>query len=105
MPRGFTIPSSLKMKNSEVVTRTVTIQNTLGLHARAAASFVKTAFQYEAEIELIKGNQRANGKSIMALLTLAATQGSSLQIEAIGSDSNAAVAALAELVDNKFGEE
>ncbi len=92
------------MKNSEPITNTVKIQNKLGLHARAAANFVKIAFQYQADIALIKGKQHANGKSIMGLLTLAAAHGSEVRIEAKGTDARAAVDALTELINNKFGE-
>lgn len=88
----------------EAIRRQVTIQNKLGLHARAAANFVKIAFRFQSEIELIKGEQRANGKSIMGLLTLAASRGTPVTIAAQGSDAEEAVDALAELVDNKFGE-
>ncbi len=92
------------MKSSEPITETVKIQNELGLHARAAALFVKIAYKFDSDIDLIKGKQRANGKSIMGLLTLAAAEGSEVCIEASGSDAADAVAALAELINNKFGE-
>ena len=82
----------------------ITIQNQLGLHARAAAAFVKIAFRFRSEIELIEGRKRVNGKSIMGLLTLAAAQGTKLTLRAKGPDAAKAVAALTELVNNKFGE-
>ncbi len=85
--------------------QSVTIQNKLGLHARAAASFVNTAFRFKAEIDLIKGDERANGKSIMGLLTLAACQGTELHIEAIGPDASEAIRALADLINRKFDED
>lgn len=91
-------------KKAESITRTVTIKNRLGLHARAAASFVKLAFRYRSDIDLVEGKKRANGKSIMGLLTLAASQGTEVIIEATGADAERAIAALAKLVDNKFGE-
>lgn len=92
------------MKSSEPITQTVMIQNELGLHARAAALFVKIAYKFDSDIELIKGAQRANGKSIMGLLTLAAAPGTEVCIEASGNDAEDAVAALTELINNKFGE-
>ena len=94
----------METNNKAPVKQKVFIRNKLGLHARAAANFVKIAFKYQSEIELVKDDQRANGKSIMGLLTLAAAKGTTVSIEAIGPDAAEAVAALAELIDNKFGE-
>jgi phosphocarrier protein len=96
---------SKRLQKPQQAAQNVTIQNKLGLHARAAASFIKLAFQFQSDIELIKGDQRVNGKSIMGLLTLAASQGVEVTIEAEGSDSEEAVEALAELISNKFGED
>jgi phosphocarrier protein len=94
-----------KLGEQQCAVRTVRIQNKLGLHARAAASFVKIAFKYQSEIALIKDKQRANAKSIMGLLTLAASKGTKVTIEAVGFDAEEAVDALADLVNNKFGEQ
>lgn len=94
-----------KAKQSERVTRKLRIKNSLGLHARAAASFVKTAFRFKSDISLSKDSQWANGKSIMGLLTLAAAQGTWVTLEAVGPDAQRAVDALSTLIDNKFGEE
>lgn len=85
-------------------TREMTIINQLGLHARAAAAFVKVANRYRAEIMVSKETTLVNGKSIMGVLMLAAAQGSTIMVEATGDDADDALNALQELVDNKFGE-
>ncbi|HTX55121.1 MAG TPA: HPr family phosphocarrier protein [Candidatus Baltobacteraceae bacterium] len=87
-----------------VVVCDVTIRNRLGLHARASAQFVKTASRFAAEITVDTGSQSVNGKSIMGLLLLAAPQGRTLTLRAVGEDAAAAVQALAELIERRFGE-
>jgi phosphocarrier protein HPr len=74
------------------------------MHARAAVKFVQLASHYKSEIRVIKDGTAVNGKSIMGLLTLVAALGYSVVIEAEGPDAEAAVADLADLVDNGFGE-
>jgi phosphocarrier protein len=81
-------------------TREVTIRNRLGMHARAAVKFVQTANRYRCEVKVLK----ANGKSIMGLLTLVAAHGVTMSIVCAGDDAPAAVEALATLVDSGFGE-
>jgi phosphotransferase system HPr (HPr) family protein len=88
-----------------VLTREVVIRNRLGLHARAAALFVKRAGQFRAEITVQAGTQQANGKSIMGLLTLAGAQGTVLTLRAVGEDGPQALEALVELVGARFGEQ
>ena len=83
----------------------VTIANTKGLHARASASFVKCAETFNAEITVTRDGQSVNGTSIMGLMMLAASQGSSIEISATGPDTAPALKALVELVENRFGEE
>lgn len=85
-------------------TREVVIQNRLGLHARAAAQFVRLAETFRAEITVEVGGQMVNGKSIMGLLMLAAAQGTTLRLRAVGEEGPAALQALAELVEARFGE-
>ena len=85
-------------------TRELVIRNRLGLHARAAAQFVKTAGRFHAEITVEAGRQKVNGKSIMGLLLLGAAQGTTLTLCAAGGDGPAALQALAALVEAKFGE-
>ena len=87
-----------------VVTRTLLIVNQKGLHARAAAKFVKLAGQFTAEVTVIKGDMRVVGTSIMGLMMLAAGPGTEIELQAKGRDAAAAVAALAELVARKFDE-
>jgi phosphocarrier protein len=86
------------------VTRKVVIGNRLGLHARAAAQFVKMAERFQAEITVALGRHKVNGKSIMGLLMLAASQGTALTLRAQGEDGSAALQALADLVETRFGE-
>ncbi|MCA9755027.1 MAG: HPr family phosphocarrier protein [Candidatus Eisenbacteria bacterium] len=82
----------------------VEVRNYPGIHAHPAGLFVKRASQFEAEIEVSKGDMWVNGKSIMGVLMLAAETGSRLVIRANGPDEKEAVASLVELVDSKFGE-
>jgi len=83
----------------------VTIENELGLHARPAMTLVDLANQYASDIRLQKGEQVVDGKSIMQVMMLAATQGTQLQITAEGADAEEAIAALQKLVESKFDEE
>lgn len=83
----------------------VTLVNKLGLHARAAAQFVNTAMRYESDIQVRGLGRRANGKSIMALMMLAAPNGTPLELEISGGDENEAAEALMTLIENRFGEE
>lgn len=87
------------------VSRTVVVTNPQGLHARPAHEFVKLASRFQAKVELVKGHERVDGKSILALLTLAAGPGTELRIEAEGCDAELAVAALVELVAHNFAED
>jgi phosphocarrier protein len=88
-----------------VISRTVTITNTLGLHARAAARFVHTASRYQSQIRVTRGNRVMDGKSIMGLLLLAAGQGTAITISATGTDEADAIEALSALVDAGFDEQ
>lgn len=81
------------------------IKNELGLHARAAAQFVKIASRFASEIKVFKDSREVNGKSIMGILMLAAAKGSHIRILAEGDDATDALAALEELIENKFGEQ
>jgi len=80
------------------------IQNKLGLHLRAAAAFVKVAERFKSDVSLERDGTRANGKSIIALVTLAASLGTKVKIVAEGPDAADAVGALAKLVEDRFGE-
>lgn len=81
---------------------TVSIQNRLGLHARAANNFVRLANLFKSDITVAKGPQTVNGKSILGILTLAAGHNSQITIEAKGEDAKESIEALAELVRNNF---
>lgn len=84
--------------------KTFVIQNELGLHARAAAHFVKIANRFRSSITVHKDSVAVNGKSIMGVLMLAAAKGTSITIESEGSDAEQAVVALGQLIEDKFGE-
>jgi phosphocarrier protein len=85
--------------------RTVTIVNKLGLHARAAAKFVTLASSFASEIKLARDGQEVNGKSIMGVMMLAASRGCQVTLSASGDDEREAISRLAELIENRFGEE
>lgn len=84
---------------------TATICNQLGLHARAAASFVRLSTTFDSDIYVSSQGIEVDGKSIMGVMMLAARMGAQIRIRAEGRDSETAVAKLAELVANRFGEE
>lgn len=87
------------------LTRSVTIPNQRGLHARAAAKFVQVVARFpQSRIQVSKDGQTVNGESIMGLMMLAGTQGSSIDIAATGPEAQAALVALVALVEGKFGE-
>ncbi|MFH1654068.1 MAG: HPr family phosphocarrier protein [Pseudomonadota bacterium] len=92
------------MKENQKLTRNFKIINKLGLHARAAANFVKIANRFASEIVVKKNNIEVNGKSIMGVLMLAASKGSVIEITSIGHDAEEALLALGELIKSKFGE-
>ncbi len=82
----------------------ITIRNRLGLHARAAALFVKKAGEYNSEVWVEKDGTRVNGKSIMGLLMLACPLGSEIMVKAEGDDESVAFDALKNLIEDGFGE-
>jgi phosphocarrier protein len=88
-----------------VVEFELVIRNQLGLHARACALFVKTAAKYHSNVFVSRDDLEVNGKSIMGVMMLAAEEGSTIRVRADGPDEQAALAALAELVNGKFGGE
>ena len=85
--------------------RTLTIRNQRGLHARAASKFVKLAGTFDADITVHKDGQSVSGRSIMGLMMLAAGIGTAIDVTCEGADEAQAMTAIAELVDDKFGEE
>lgn len=84
--------------------KTLVIQNELGLHARAATKFVQTASKFPCEITIAKDGPEVNGKSILSVLTLVAPRGTRVVLRAKGERAADALAALAALIDDKFGE-
>ena len=80
------------------------ITNKLGLHARAAAKLTQHASRFAAEVWLSRGERRVNAKSIMGVMMLAAGKGSRITVVTEGADADAALAAIIELITDKFGE-
>lgn len=83
----------------------ILICNKLGLHARAAAKFVATASEFSAQVEVEKDGKRVNGKSIMGVMMLAASKGTTITLYVDGDDADKAVEKLCALVRDRFGEE
>ena len=82
----------------------LTIVNRLGLHARASAKLTKLAGGFSSEIHISRNGRRVNAKSIMGVMMLAAGIGSEVELEAEGSDEDAAIDAIAALINDRFGE-
>jgi phosphocarrier protein len=87
-----------------MTTRTTTISNKLGLHARASAKLTKLAGSFPCQVWISRGERRVNGKSIMGVMMLAAGIGSEITIETEGEREEEAAAALVALIEDKFGE-
>jgi phosphocarrier protein HPr len=86
------------------VVKKMEIKNKLGVHARAAALLVQTVNRFSAHVTVSKDGQTTDGRSIMGVLMLAATQGSTLEVEAAGHDAEQAVKAIERLIDKRFNE-
>lgn len=86
------------------ISRTVTIENKLGLHARAATKLAQLAQNFAATVTIQQADKKANADSVMALLMLASNQGKDVTVSAIGDDAEVAVNAICELISNKFDE-
>jgi phosphocarrier protein HPr len=87
-----------------MIEHVVRIRNRLGLHARAAVKFVNLANRFTADVRIEKDGSDVDGKSILGILTLAATQGSEITLRLNGEDEAAALRAIVELIDGRFGE-
>ena len=87
-----------------MIKRAITITNKLGLHARASAKLTQLAAQFQSQVFISRNGRRVNAKSIMGVMMLAAGQGTSVLVEAKGDDADQAVAAIAKLVADRFGE-
>ena len=83
---------------------TITLTNKLGLHARASTKLTQTASQFSSDIWIERNGRRVNAKSIMGVMMLAASKGSKVTLEASGADESAALEALVNLINNRFGE-
>ncbi len=84
--------------------RTVTIQNSVGLHARPATFFVQKAHSYKSNIWIEKDNLRISAKSLLGVLSLGITKGMTFTLSAEGNDEEAAITGLCELIDTQLGE-
>ena len=87
-----------------MIEKKVSIINKLGLHARAAAKFVATTSRFTSDVQVIKEGQQVNGKSIMGVMMLAASQGSELELHVSGEDEKEAMQAIVGLINNRFDE-
>lgn len=90
---------------TEVIRRTVTIRNKLGLHARAATKLAKLTHEFDAKVFIVQGEQHVDASSVMCLLLLASGQGREIDIVAEGKDAVQAVDAIANLIESRFDEE
>ncbi|HMI30616.1 MAG TPA: HPr family phosphocarrier protein [Candidatus Limnocylindrales bacterium] len=88
-----------------MVEQNVTIQNRLGLHARACSVFVKAAAKFASHIFVVRDGLEVNGKSILGVMMLAAEMGAQITLRADGKDEKEALEALVQVVNDKFGEE
>ncbi len=86
-----------------MIRQEVIVKNRAGLHAKPASLFVQLSNKFTSEIYVVKDKVRVNAKSIMGVMILAVQQGDTIEIEANGDDENEAIAALVEMIDNKFG--
>lgn len=89
---------------ADKIVKDLEIKNVKGLHARAAAAFVKTLEPFDAVVEVERIGQCVSGSSIMGLMMLAASKGTTIKVSASGNQAEEAMAALETLLDNKFGE-
>ncbi len=87
------------------VEATVTLMNKVGLHARPASLFVRTAKKFKSKITVIKDSKTADAKNILSVLSLGAEKGDQIHLIAEGEDAEEAIKTLVELINNKFGEE
>lgn len=93
-----------KSKEKKMISRGVTIRNSVGLHARPATFFVQKANSFKSSIWVEKEDCRVNAKSLLGVLSLGISKGTAITLIADGIDENSAVEGLAELIDSEFGE-
>jgi len=99
------MPNARQDAEIQVQRKRFTVHNKLGLHARAAAKIVQISNQFQSRICIIKNGREADAKSMLDILTLSCPRGTRLEVCADGEDAAEALAALAVLFDNKFGED
>ncbi len=92
------------MVSEEIISNIFRIKNKLGLHARAAATFVRLSSRFSSDIKLIKDGYEVNGKSILGILSLAAVQGTEIKISIKGEDAREALKEIEKLIESGFGE-
>jgi len=92
------------LKNNKQLSKTFTIKNKLGLHARAAAVLVKTTCRFLSDIKIIKDGVEADGKSILGILSFAASKGTNITVLTDGEDADIALSTIEELIESGFGE-
>lgn len=98
-------PGMIREGDDGTLCRAATIINSRGLHARAAAKFVKKAEEFAADVVVSNRGQEVSGRSIMGLMMLAASPGTTIEMRATGAEARAALEALGQLIDDKFHED
>ena len=93
-----------EIPKKKVFEKKFTIQNKQGLHARPAALLVQTANKFSCDVEIQKGREKVNGKSIMGIMTLAAGAGTAITVRTFGDDAQSAMEEITRLIDGNFGE-
>ena len=99
------VKKNRESEKPKVVEKELEIKNRLGLHARPASMLARLTAKYESDIYIKKDQEEVNGKSIMRIITLAASRGAISKINVIGDDAQEAVDAVSKLIESKFGEE
>jgi len=87
------------------ISRTLVVKNPQGMHLRPLNQFVKVAMQYESDVSICKNGQRADGRSILEIMTLAIEHGETVELSATGNDAQAALDALAQVVEHGVDEQ
>jgi phosphocarrier protein HPr len=98
-------PKEQPAREGAAIVRAFTICNKKGLHARASAKFVQTVEKFDADVRVSRGGETVGGTSIMGLMMLAASPGTSITVEATGNEAAEVIDALAWLIAERFGEE
>jgi phosphocarrier protein HPr len=104
-PRSDDRPPAEGALRDGAVTRKISICNRKGLHARASAKFVQTVEKFDARVRVMRGGETVGGTSIMGLMMLAASPGTSITIEATGKEAAQVIDALTALIASRFGED